>query len=41
MRFHKVVQGFSIPAAPLTDSAVPNPKFKLLDQVREVLRLKH
>jgi hypothetical protein len=33
MRFHKVGQGFSIPAAPITDSAVPNPKFKLRDRI--------
>jgi hypothetical protein len=33
MRFHQVVQGLSIPAAPITDSAVHNPKFKLRDRI--------
>jgi hypothetical protein len=33
MTLHKVVQGFSIPPAPIMDSAVPNPKFKLRDRI--------
>jgi integron integrase len=41
MRFHKAAQAFSAPLAPVVESVVPNPKLKLLDQVREVMRLKH
>ena len=41
MPLHKVTQGFSTPAAPILESVVPNPKLKLLDQMREVMRLKH
>ena len=41
MRFHKVIQGSSILAAPILDSVVPNPKPKLLGQISEVMRLKH
>jgi len=41
MRLHKIMQGFSAPATPIVDSVVPNPKLKLLDQIREVMRLKH
>ena len=41
MRMHKIMQGFSLPARPIVDSVVPNPKLKLLDQIREVMRLKH
>ena len=41
MRLHKIMQGFSLPAIPIVDSVVPNPKLKLLDQIREVMRLKH
>ena len=35
------MQGFSAPATPIVDSVVPDPKLKLLDQIREVMRLKH
>lgn len=35
------MQGFSLPARPIVDSVVPNPKLKLLDQVSEVMRVKH
>ena len=35
------MQGFSLPAIPIVDTVVPNPKLKLLDQIREVMRLKH
>ncbi len=35
------MQGFSLPARPIEDTVVPNPKLKLLDQIREVMRLKH
>ena len=31
----------SLPATPRRDLIVPNPKLKLMDQVREVMRLKH
>ena len=41
MAVHKIRQGFSTPPAPIVETVVPNPKLKLLDQVREVLRLKH
>jgi hypothetical protein len=34
------MQDFSLPAMPIVDSVVPNPKLKLLDQIREVMRLK-
>ena|SRR5437899_2249297 len=33
--------GVRIPGAAAADRIVPNPKLKLLDQVREVMRLKH
>jgi integron integrase len=35
------MQGFSTPAAAIVETVVPNPKLKLLDQIREVMRLKH
>jgi hypothetical protein len=41
MRFHKSRQGFSIPATPIVETVIPNPKLKLLDQISEVMRLKH
>ena len=41
MTFAKSTQDFSTPAAPIVDSVVPNPQLKLLDQIREVMRLKH
>jgi Phage integrase, N-terminal SAM-like domain len=41
MRLHKNMQGCSLPATPIVDTEVPNPKLKLLDQIREVMRLKH
>jgi hypothetical protein len=31
MRFHKAMQGFSIPPAPVVETVIPNPKLKLLD----------
>ena len=40
MRLHKSMQGFSAPATPIVDSVVPNPELKLLDQIREGMRLK-
>jgi hypothetical protein len=40
MRLHKIMQGLSAPATPVVDSVVPSPKLKLLDQIREVMRLK-
>jgi hypothetical protein len=40
MRIHKHMQGFSLPARPIVDSVVPNPKLKLLDQIRQVMRLR-
>ena len=41
MRIHKIMQGSSTPAAPIVETVVPNPKLKLLDQMSEVMRLKH
>lgn len=41
MRFHKIRQGFSIPQAPIVETVIPNPRLKLLDQISEVMRLKH
>ena len=41
VRIHKIMQGFSTPAAPIVETVVPNPKLKLLDQMSEVMRLKH
>src|ERR1019366_3873253 len=41
MRHHKIMQGSSTPAARIVETVVPNPKLKLLDQIREVMRLKH
>ena len=41
MALHKRRQGFSTPPAPIVETVVPNPKLKLLDQIREVMRLKH
>ena len=41
MRIHKMMQGFFTPAAPVVETVVPNPKLKLLDQIREVMRLNH
>ena len=41
MRFHKAMQGISIPPAPIVETVIPNPKLKLLDQISEVMwRLK-
>jgi hypothetical protein len=40
MRLHKIMQGFSVPTTPIVDSVAPNPKLKLLDQIREVMRLR-
>ena len=34
------MQGRSLPAMPIVDSVVPNPKLKLLGRVEEVIRLK-
>ena len=40
MILHKIRQDF--PAPPIVfESVIPNPKLKLLDQMREVMRLKH
>jgi integron integrase len=41
MRPHKGSQHFIPPPAPVVESIIPNPKLKLLDQIREVMRLKH
>ena len=41
MAFHKSMQGFSTPAAPIVETVVPNPKLKLLEQITEVMWLKH
>ena len=42
MAIHKPSQGSpSAPAAVGYESVIPNPKLKLLDQMREVMRLKH
>jgi hypothetical protein len=41
MTFPKIMQDFSTPAAPIVETVVPNPKLKLLEQIREVMRLKH
>ena len=41
MRFHKSRQAFSIPAVPVVETVIPNSKLKLLDQISEVMRLKH
>jgi hypothetical protein len=41
MRFHKIRQGFSIPAVPVMETVIPNPKLRLLDQISEVMRLQH
>jgi hypothetical protein len=41
MRFHKAMQGISIPPQPIVETVVPNPKLRLLDQISEVMRLKH
>ncbi len=42
MAFHKPGQVFAPGSAPVTyESVVPNPRLKLLDQIREVMRLKH
>jgi hypothetical protein len=41
MPFRPPSQGVSGPAAPIVDTVIPNPKLKLLDQMREVMRLKH
>jgi hypothetical protein len=41
MGFRKQGQAFP-PSAPVAfESVIPNPKLKLLDQLREVMRLKH
>jgi hypothetical protein len=42
MAMHKVSQADVPPAAMVGyESVIPNPKLKLLDQVREMMRLKH
>jgi integron integrase len=41
MAIHKASQGCVPPLAVRYESVVPNPRLKLLDQVREVMRLKH
>ena len=41
MALHKRMQGFSTPPAPIVETVVPNPKLRLLDQISEVMRLKH
>jgi hypothetical protein len=42
MTFPKGRQGLFSPARPVQyESVIPNPKLKLLDQMREVMRLKH
>jgi Phage integrase, N-terminal SAM-like domain len=42
MAIHKPSQGFPSAPAPVGyESVIPNPKLKLLDQMREVMRLKH
>jgi hypothetical protein len=38
--FDRTTTGSSAPARPIVDSVVPNPKLKLLDPIREVMRLK-
>ena len=38
VRIHKIMQGFSTPAAPIVETVVPNPRLKLLDQVPKQLR---
>ena len=40
MRIHKIRQDYSAPATPLVDSVVSYPKLKLLDQIREAMRLR-
>jgi len=40
MAIHKSSQAWVAPAA-VYESVIPNPKHKLLDQIREVMRLKH
>ena len=34
------MQGFSIPAVPVVETVISNPKLKPLDQISEVMRLK-
>jgi integron integrase len=41
MAIHKSRQGLPGPAPVTFETVVPNPKLKLLDQMREVMRLKH
>jgi len=42
MRFPKTSQGYGAQNRAVEyQSVIPNPKLKLLDQVREVMRLKH
>ncbi len=41
MRFHKPGQGLSGPEPVRHETVIPNPKLRLLDQMREVMRLKH
>ncbi len=41
MGLHKQGQGFPSPAPVRFESVIPNPKLKLTDQLREVMRLKH
>ena len=44
MGYRKQGQAYSgaVPAVPVTfETVIPNPKLKLLDQLREVMRLEH
>ena len=41
MPVHKFSQSFSPTRPVVCESVIPNPKLRLLDQMREVLRLKH
>ena len=41
MRFHKIRQAFSFLAVAVVEAVIPNPKLRLLDQISEVMRLKH
>ncbi len=42
MALHKPSQGLPPPpASAVYESVIPNPRLKLLDQMREVMRLKH
>ena len=37
----RIRQSLVTPPAPIVETVVPNPKLKLLDQISEVMRLKH